>query len=514
MAVNKKMGGHAQGANDSLMPFAPTIGTATNVGSGRNYNDGRADITFTAAGPYAATSYTVTSSPGGYTTTGASSPLTVTGLQSGTAYTFTVTATNSYGTSVASSASNSITATTLPQAPTIGTATNQGSGRPYNQGQVQVTFTANANGGAAIDSYAVNAFDTNGNYLAQVTGSSSPLTFTTLSSGGVYKFAAYSHNANGYSAASAFSGNVTVTTVPAAPAAPTASSPSAGNDTISWSAPADGGSAITSYVFSDNGFTPVNIGNVTSYNMAETQGSNHYFQVAAVNANGTGALSPASNTVTTTFSFAPFGFTPFGAFGAYGNFGAFGAYGNFGAFGAYGNVYGQGGFKFSSSINVNTEIIMYSVAGEPELLKPAGQLKVGDKLFALDLGPEPTNGDWRTWALSAGQNLSSANLVETEIVDIQIVPETKFIYIDGDLFSETHWILVKKDDVVKFIKSTDIDTTYQRYSYNTHDFVDIILVESLDLAMDKVSINCEPYDNFFTKQMLVKDFYDNKHPLV
>ena len=57
------------------VPGVPTIGTATNVGSGRAYNNGRADVTFTApaiTGGLPITSYTVTSSPGGFTATGAS----------------------------------------------------------------------------------------------------------------------------------------------------------------------------------------------------------------------------------------------------------------------------------------------------------------------------------------------------------------------------------------------------------------------------------------------------------
>jgi hypothetical protein len=87
-------------------PGAPTIGTATATGTTT------VSITFTAPsdlGVPAATSYTMTSSPGGLTGTGASSPITVSGLTSGTAYTFTVTATNSTGTGPASAASNSVT---------------------------------------------------------------------------------------------------------------------------------------------------------------------------------------------------------------------------------------------------------------------------------------------------------------------------------------------------------------------------------------------------------------------
>ena len=131
MASGKKIGKKSQASNDFLEPMAPTGVTATNVGTGRAFNNGAATVTFSlpALSP-AATSFTVTSSPGGYTGTGASSPITVAGLQSSTAYTFTATATNAAGTSVASSASGSITATTVPatmSAPTPTAGVNQNS---------------------------------------------------------------------------------------------------------------------------------------------------------------------------------------------------------------------------------------------------------------------------------------------------------------------------------------------------------------------------------------------------
>jgi hypothetical protein len=86
-------------------PDAPTIGTATG-------GNASASVTFTAPsniGGSAITGYTVVSSPSGITGTGASSPVTVSGLTNGTAYTFKVFATNSYGPSVLSAASNSVT---------------------------------------------------------------------------------------------------------------------------------------------------------------------------------------------------------------------------------------------------------------------------------------------------------------------------------------------------------------------------------------------------------------------
>jgi hypothetical protein len=86
-------------------PDAPTIGTATG-------GNASASVTFTApanVGGSAITAYTVVSSPSGITGTGASSPVTVSGLSNGTAYTFKVFANNSYGPSVLSAASNSVT---------------------------------------------------------------------------------------------------------------------------------------------------------------------------------------------------------------------------------------------------------------------------------------------------------------------------------------------------------------------------------------------------------------------
>ena len=178
----------SQNTKSFLQPNAPTIGTATNAGSGRAYNNGSATITFTAAASgAAATSFTATSSPGGYTATGSSSPLTVTGLQSATAYTFVVKATNAVGDSSNSSASNSITATTVPQAPTIGSAASTG------KTTATVTYTAGATGGAAA-TYAVSPGSGSG---------ASPISISGLSAGTGYTFTVTATNANGTSTSSA-----------------------------------------------------------------------------------------------------------------------------------------------------------------------------------------------------------------------------------------------------------------------------------------------------------------------
>ncbi|MFZ0930070.1 MAG: hypothetical protein WAN11_15800 [Syntrophobacteraceae bacterium] len=118
------------------------------------------------------TECTVTSNPGGVTSTGAGSPILVSGLTNGTPYTFTVTATNKVGTGPPSSASNSLTPATVPDAPTI-VATKAGNAR------VKVSFKAPAsNGGSRITSYTVTS-----STGQTASGRASPITVKGLTKG-------------------------------------------------------------------------------------------------------------------------------------------------------------------------------------------------------------------------------------------------------------------------------------------------------------------------------------------
>jgi len=178
---------------------APSSVVATNQGSGRAFNNGQASVAF-SAGTIAGKTYTVTSSPGSYTNTGSSSPIVVTGLQSATEYTYTVTAINNYGTSAASAASAGVTATTVPQAPTIGTATGADQ-------SATLTFTAGATGGSSITNYKYST--DNSTYTAfSPAQTTSPLTISGLTNGQSYSFYLKAVNANGDSAASAASNSV------------------------------------------------------------------------------------------------------------------------------------------------------------------------------------------------------------------------------------------------------------------------------------------------------------------
>jgi len=281
-------------ASAKSVPGAPTIGTATDVGTGRAYNNGAATVTFTAptnTGKMPITGYTVTSSPGGFTGTGASSPITVAGLQSNTAYTFTVTATNAIGTSAASAASNSITATTVPQAPSV-SAADVGTSRPFNNGAATVTITGGATGGKSITSY--SATSSPGSFSSS---GSSPLTVTGLASSTSYTFSVTATNANGTSTATT-SNSITATTVPQAPTIGTATAGNA-QATVTFTTNATGGKTITtntatsspSSITGSSASSPITVTGLSN-------GTAYTFTVTSTNANGTSTASAASNSVT------------------------------------------------------------------------------------------------------------------------------------------------------------------------------------------------------------------------
>ena len=290
-------------------PNAPTIGTATDVGTGRAFNDGSATVTFTPATlGFPATSYTVTSSPGGYTASGASSPLTVVGLQSNTAYTFTVTGTNFVGTGTASAASNSITATTVPQAPTIGTPT-LASGQAYTgSANIGVVFTAGATGGKSITTFTATSSST-----TVVSGATSPITISETV-GISRNYTVTATNANGTSLVSSASTFITPSSVPeSAPTIGTLSNVTGiayGSNpqfTLTFTAPTStGGSAISSYKYSTDGGTtyiaaPSNTSPMTlttqstSGTPAFVAGTSYSVILKAVNANGDSPASASSN---------------------------------------------------------------------------------------------------------------------------------------------------------------------------------------------------------------------------
>jgi hypothetical protein len=278
------------------VPDAPTIGAATNVGTARAFNNGSATVAFTAAAKGGtSTSFTATSTPGSFTVTGAGSPLTVTGLQSATSYTFAVTGTNASATGPASGASSSITATTIPETPTIGTVTRTGNTT------VSVPFTG-ATGGSSLTSGTVTSSPS---ISLSTSGTSSPLTATgTFIQGQSYTFTTTVTNANGTSGSSGSSNSVIpfAATAPAAPTIGTVSVTNATTVSVPYTDGAANGSAITSRTITSSPSIALTFTNTSASPVTVTgsfvAGTAYTFSLTATNGVGTSSSSSASNSTT------------------------------------------------------------------------------------------------------------------------------------------------------------------------------------------------------------------------
>ena len=261
-----------------------------------------------AANGSAITGYTVTPYVGSTKGTAlpvsaASTSVTVTGLVNGTSYTFQVTATNAVGTSTAG-VSAAVTPATVPGAPTSVAAT------PGNA-QASVSWKAPAsNGGSSITGYKITPYiGANSQGSTTVGASSTSATITGLTNGTSYTFAVAATNAMGTGAAGTSSA-VTPTGPPAAPGN-VAAVPGNTQLAVSWTAPSNGGSAITGYTVTPyigtSKGTAVGAGpSATSLTLTGlTNGTTYTVHVTATNALGTGPAGVSAAATPATVPGAP-----------------------------------------------------------------------------------------------------------------------------------------------------------------------------------------------------------------
>ena len=200
---------------------------------------------------------------------------------------------------------------TKPTAPLITSQSDSGSGRSFDNGAAYLTFTApNYTGKLPITEYVITAAATDASNTISSTISSSLSTFVIegLKSGKQYKFKIKARNLVYDSDDSTETGPVDATTVPGIPTSLSGDDlKNGGGLTLSWVAPPNAGSAITSYTITPSFGTVVSTGNnSTSYTFSGLEVNRGYtFTVQAVNANGPGLTSTPSPTIIPTLYVAP-----------------------------------------------------------------------------------------------------------------------------------------------------------------------------------------------------------------
>lgn len=180
-----------------------------------------------------------------------------------------------------------------PGIPTGVAATNQGSGRAYNNGQMSVAFTAATSGGSPTSFIVTPSPSTS---PSTFTGSSSPVTVTGLASSTQYTYTVSATSPYGTSSASSASSGVTATTVPQAPTINSVESVSADSASITFTAGATGGSAITQYTITSTPSTTTQTTSSSPYTFTGlTLGETYTFTMTATNANGTSTSTTSSS---------------------------------------------------------------------------------------------------------------------------------------------------------------------------------------------------------------------------
>jgi hypothetical protein len=162
-----------------------------------------------------------------------------------------------------------------------------------------------------------------------------------------------------------------------------------------------------------------------------------------------------------------------------------------------------GGLDFGSVKSIGVNTLVRTVDG----LLMAEEIEVGDILHSADIESFPYEhyAGVTQAAKSWFTDSPIINLVQTTVVGIKRGVAHRAIAINNDIFSEYHYVLVKSGETVRLKITPEIVETDLIYSYESQDWEAITLLETIFADYEVVSINCEPYDMFFTENMLTHD---------
>lgn len=292
------------GRSGKFKPLPPTISNVSNVGTGRAFNNGAITFTVTGAvGQPAPDSFNIwVINPSNAETAMGNFPgpsVTVQNLLSNTQYRLKAVAVKNFVASDPTTFNTPTLVTTVPQAPTIGTATDVGTGRAMNDAAATVTFTAGATGGL---SQTFRVYTSDGTLRG--TASSSPITASgiDISSNRNHAFRVTAVNSNGESAVSSNTGTILLTSTPGGPSITTTGT-SGRQATFSFNVPDDGGKTVTStriYALSDGAeiaSTTISAASGTGSLTLPEITNNAFLWAQATNANGAGGLGTSGTTI-------------------------------------------------------------------------------------------------------------------------------------------------------------------------------------------------------------------------
>ena len=228
----------------------------------------------------------------------------------------------------------------------------------------------------------------------------------------------------------------------------------------------------------------------TSYIYGQTQSSNlSSDQIIAI-------LGIPNACYVPPFGFTPFGFTPFG-------FTPFG----FTPFGF--TPFGFTPFSFTPVKSIGADTLVASKV--PEGLTLAHNLSVGDILYSADIeGLDLSSGQTLSEYLGSWstENPSINTNLETTIVSLSARIVDKVVVINGNKYSYSHYILVKRNNVTQFVKVNEVLESDMVFSPLFDGWQPIIDFKVLDGKELVISINTEPYDVFFTDNAIVHDSHE------